>query len=239
MNIAVVDDSCEDMNTIKQSISACYESRHITADFSLFTSGEDFFKTYIPHTYDLIILDIYMNGMTGMEAAHRIRKNGDECSLIFITSSDSHAVESYDVNASYYLLKPFDPDRLTRILEKIQLKNAQKSRFIELISDRAPVRIPVKNILYADTYRNAVSVHTDAGIIRSYLTFQKFEEQIAGIRCFLSCYRGCIVNMDRIQEATEDGFLMDNQELVSIRKRGSNIIKKAYLEYLFSSDSDF
>ena len=89
-----------------------------------------------------------------------------------------------------------------------------------------------------DTYRNAIQVHTDAGIIRSYITFQKFEELLEGMKCFLSCYRGCIVNMDHIAESTDEGFLMDNQELVTIRKRGSNAIKKAYLEYLFSSDSE-
>ena len=76
------------------------------------------------------------------------------------------------------------------------------------------------------------------GVIRSYITFQKFEELLAGMKCFLSCYRGCIVNMDHIEQSTDEGFIMDNQELVTIRKRGSNAIKKAYLEYLFSSDSE-
>ena len=78
-----------------------------------------------------------------------------------------------------------------------------------------------------DTYRNAVQVHTtDAGIIRSYITFQKFEELLEGMKCFLSCYRGCIVNMDHIEKSTDEGFVMDNQELVTVRKRGSNAIKK-------------
>ena len=70
------------------------------------------------------------------------------------------------------------------------------------------------------------------------MTFQKFEKILDGMKCFLSCYRGCIVNMDHIEEVTEEGFLMDSRELVTVRKRGSNAIKKAYLEYLFSSDSD-
>ena len=148
-------------------------------------------------------------------------------------------MESYDVQASYYLMNPFDPEKLCRILSTIQLRQSQNSRYIELISDRTPVKIPVRSILYVDTYRNAIQVHTtDAGIIRSYMTFQKFEEILDGMKCFLSCYRGCIVNMDHIEEITGEGFLMDSKELVTVRKRGSNAIKKAYLEYLFSSDSD-
>ena len=59
-------------------------------------------------------------------------------------------------------------------------------------------------------YKRQVQVHTtDAGIIRSYITFQKFEELLEGMKCFLSCYRGCIVNMDHIEKSTDEGFVMD------------------------------
>ena len=228
MNIAILDDSKEDLRQIKSVVSSYYESRNTSADICLYSSAESFFAKYSPGFYDLIIMDIYMGTMTGMDAARKLRE-----------ARDTTAVESYDVQASYYLLKPFDPEKLCRILSTIQLRQSQNSRYIELISDRTPVKIPVRSILYVDTYRNAIQVHTtDAGIIRSYMTFQKFEEILDGMKCFLSCYRGCIVNMDHIEEVTEEGFLMDSRELVTVRKRGSNAIKKAYLEYLFSSDSD-
>ena len=178
MNIAILDDSKEDLRQVKSVISSYYESQNTSADIHLYYSAEAFFTKYIPGFYD-------------------------------------------------------------RILSTIQFRQSQNSRYIELISDRTPVKIPVRSILYVDTYRNAVQVHTtDAGIIRSYITFQKFEELLEGMKCFLSCYRGCIVNMDHIEKSTDEGFVMDNQELVTVRKRGSNAIKKAYLEYLFSSDSD-
>jgi DNA-binding LytR/AlgR family response regulator len=232
LKIAILDDSKEDLRQIKSVISSYYESLNTSADIRLYSSAESFFAKYSPGFYDLIIMDIYMGTMTGMDAK-------DTAALIFITSSDAYAVESYDVQASYYLMKPFDPEKLCRILSTIQLRQSQNSRYIELISDRTPVKIPVRSILYVDTYRNAIQVHTtDAGIIRSYMTFQKFEEILDGMKCFLSCYRGCIVNMDHIEEITGEGFLMDSKELVTVRKRGSNAIKKAYLEYLFSSDSD-
>ena len=239
MNIAILDDSKEDLRQVKSVISSYYESQNTSADIHLYSSAEAFFTKYIPGFYDLIIMDIYMGSMTGMDAARKLREARDTAALIFISSSDSFAVESYDVQASYYLLKPFDPEKLCRILSTIQFRQSQNSRYIELISDRTPVKIPIRSILYVDTYRNAVQVHTtDAGIIRSYITFQKFEELLEGMKCFLSCYRGCIVNMDHIEKSTDEGFVMDNQELVTVRKRGSNAIKKAYLEYLFYSDSD-
>ena len=238
MNIAILDDSKEDLRQVKSVISSYYESQNTSADIHLYSSAEAFFTKYIPGFYDLIIMDIYMGSMTGMDAARKLREARDTAALIFISSSDSFAVESYDVGASYYLLKPFQPEKLCSILDSFQSRHLLASRYIEVVSDRVPIRVPLRNILYADTFRNAVCLHTDAGPVRSYLTFHKFEEQIRDCPNFLSCYRGCVVNMDRIQEASEEGFLLDNGEVVQIRKRGSSAIRKAYLQYLFASDEE-
>ena len=147
MNIAILDDSKEDLRQVKSVISSYYESQNTSADIHLYSSAEAFFTKYIPGFYDLIIMDIYMGSMTGMDAARKLREARDTAALIFISSSDSFAVESYDVQASYYLLKPFDPEKLCRILSTIQFRQSQNSRYIELISDRTPVKIPVRSIL--------------------------------------------------------------------------------------------
>lgn len=235
MNIAIIDDISADADILRSIVTLYFKEKQIETEIRYFSSGEEFFDHYLPGKFQLVFLDIYMDGMTGMDAAHRIRNAADDCVLVFVTTSSDFAVESYDVKASYYLLKPFEPEKLCTILDTIQMKNAQDTRYIEVVSDRVPVRVPLHSILYADTFRNAVCLHTDAGVIRSYLTFQKFEELISDCSCFLSCYRGCMVNMNRIQEATDDGFLLDNGETVQIRKRGAAAIRKAYLQYLFSS----
>lgn len=235
MNIAIIDDIASDAEQLKRIITSYFENRQIPTEIRYFSSAEAFFDDYRPGNFQILFLDIYMDGITGMEAARRIRNQSDDCILVFVTTSSEFAVESYDVNAAYYLLKPFQPEKLCQILDSFRLKEALHARYIEIISDRVPVRVPLHNILYADTFRNAVCLHTDAGPLRSYLTFHKFEEQIRDCHNFLSCYRGCMVNMDRIQEATDDGFLLDNGETVQIRKRGSAAIRKAYLQYLFSS----
>ena len=235
MNIAIIDDIASDAEQLKRIITSYFENRQIPTEIRYFSSAEAFFDDYRPGNFQILFLDIYMDGITGMEAARRIRNQSDDCILVFVTTSSEFAVESYDVNAAYYLLKPFQPEKLCQILDSFRLKEALHARYIEIISDRVPVRVPLHSILYVDTFRNAVCLHTDAGPLRSYLTFHKFEEQIRDCHNFLSCYRGCMVNMDRIQEATDDGFLLDNGETVQIRKRGSAAIRKAYLQYLFSS----
>lgn len=234
MNIAIVDDVQTDLDVLFLAVQTYYQNRQIMVQIHSFASPAAFKKAYTPGKYDLIFLDIYMDQTNGMDIATHIREANDSCALIFVTSSDAFAVASYDVQAAYYLLKPLDTAKLMKVLDTIQIKSAQDMRYIEVICDRTPVRVPIKTILYADTFHNAIQLHTDAGVLRTYLTFQKFEELIQDLPCFLSCYRGCLVNMDRIYKTLEDSFLLDNQEVVQIRKRGANAIKKEYLNYLFS-----
>lgn len=236
MNIAIIDDIQEDCRILYDTVSSFYKTKDYPFNIDLFSNGESFIKKHHPGTFDLIFLDIYMNGMDGIETARKIRETDDSCSLIFVTCSDSFASSSYDVHAAYYLLKPLDQSKLHQVLDRISPVSSKKPAVLEVISGRTPVEIPVRNILYADTYRNALQIHTDAGTIRTYITVQKFEDLVSEYKSFLFCYRGCIVNMDRISRALEDGFLMDNGETVHIRKRGSSSIKKAYLQYLFSSE---
>ena len=73
MNIAILDDSKEDLRQVKSVISSYYESQNTSADIHLYYSAEAFFTKYIPGFYDLIIMDIYMGSMTGMDAARKLR----------------------------------------------------------------------------------------------------------------------------------------------------------------------
>ena len=113
-----------------------------------------------------------------MDLAAQLREKGDSCALIFVTSSDAFAVASYDVQAAYYLLKPLDTNKLTKVLDSIQIKRIQDTRYIRGDLRPYPCACSCKNHLYADTFHNAVQLHTDAGVLRTYLTFQKFEELI-------------------------------------------------------------
>ena len=174
----MIDDVKQDLDTLAATVSDYYARRQLTVQLHTFSSPAVFWEDYTPDKYDLVFLDIYMEQSNGMNVALNLRQKGDSCALIFVTSSDAFAVASYDVQATYYLLKPLDPVKLANVLDSIQIKSAQDARYIEVICDRTLVRVPVKTILYADTFHNAVQLHTDAGVLRTYLTFQKFEELI-------------------------------------------------------------
>ena len=77
---------------------------------SAFPSGEAFLASYRPGLFDLIILDIFMKEITGMDTARKIRESDQTVRIVFSTSSNDFASESYEVNACYYLKKPYGTD---------------------------------------------------------------------------------------------------------------------------------
>ena len=107
-----------------------------------------------------------------------------------------------------------------------------EAQYIEVLSNRMRVRIPVESILYVNTSQNASLVHMDGGVIKTYMTFTQMKallEQSAS--CFLTCYKGCIVNMNHISGIVGIDFVMDNGERVQVRKRDGKRIRQSYVTY--------
>lgn len=119
MNIAIIDDVQQDLDALAEAAREHYDQKQISIQLHTFSSPEDFWNSYSPGSYDLIFLDIYIKQANGMDLAAQLREKGDSCALIFVTSSDAFAVASYDVQAAYYLLKPLDTNKLTKVLDSI------------------------------------------------------------------------------------------------------------------------
>ena len=233
MNIAIIDDYEDDRLKLETMVLdyCAQNNRQVRIDF--YENSERFLRTYKKGFYDIIFLDIYMSGITGMETAQKLRMQNEDCHLIFVTSSLEHAVDSYDVQATYYLTKPVTEHKFKDVMD-ICCRQIDDGKYIEVLANRLPTRIPIKHILYAETYQNAITLHTNVAVIKTYMTFQSFLELLEEDSRFLCCYKGCAVNMDHISGLAEDCFIMDNEDRVPIRKRELNAIKNKYTNYLLN-----
>ena len=112
---------------------------------------------------------------------------------------------------------------------------------VEVLSNRLRVRIPVQSILYVDISQSASLLHTDNGVVKTYMTFTNMRALLErSANCFLTCYKGRLVNMNRIAGVVETAagaggvwidFVMDNGERVQVRKRDGKKIRQAYVLY--------
>lgn len=232
MNIAIVDDLEQDRARIEELLLQYLDDSHIQAEVSSFGSGEEFLAAHEPGRFELLLLDLYMGGMSGMDVARKVRELGDRCQLVFVTTSSDCAVSSYEVEAGGYLLKPVDAPSLERTLSRCLKRMDNAPKYIEVTANRIPTRVFLNTILWVDTYQNAIFFHTDNGVLKTYMTFGQISRMLEGEKRFLPCYKGCLVNMDRVAAIEGDDFRMESGDLVQIRKRGSNQVKQAYVQYM-------
>ena len=197
------------------------------------TLAEKLLENWPSKSYDLVFLDILMEGISGIEVARKIRETDSECLLIFISSSKEYALQGFEVRAFDYLLKPLSEERFQKTMDLCQNELAKHIRYIEVKESRTLVKIPLNEIIYSDYYNHYIQIHTAARLIRSYQQFDVFSPLLLCYPQFLCCYRNCIVNMDHVDSVDKHDFVMENGERVPITRGNRNSIYQQYADYQF------
>lgn len=167
------------------------------------------------NSVDLVFLDIEMPGLSGMELARRLP---ERCQVVFTTAYSDYACESYDVDATDYLMKPIDPDRFNRAVDKAltfagMMAAAEapeppaasaSDEVLTVKSDRRYVRLRVDEITFVEGLKDYLIIHTGERRIVTRMTVKSLEEALPPQ--FLRVGKSYIVNRDKI-----DSF--DNNDL--------------------------
>ena len=233
MNIAIIEDSGQELSLLERCLQSYLSSRQVYRVIDTYTSGEAFLENWPSKSYDVVFLDILMEGISGIEVARKIRETDSECLLIFISSSKEYALQGFEVRAFDYLLKPLSEERFQKTMDLCQNELAKHIRYIEVKESRTLVKIPLNEIIYTDYYNHYIQIHTAARLIRSYQQFDVFSPLLLCYPQFLCCYRNCIVNMDHVDSVDKHDFVMENGERVPITRGNRNSIYQQYADYQF------
>lgn len=237
MNIAIVDDLLEERLDIKKHIDM-YFMQHATQyqikpEFEEFESGEVFLSCFQPNRYDLIILDIYMDDLDGIETAKKLIIWDKHCKLVFFTSSTDHLLEGYGVHALGYILKPLSLHQksLYKLLDYIVdlLELDQKGVLIR--SSAGEQYVPFKTIVYLESSVRNLYVHMPGESIRIQGTYAEYVPLLLQDERFLETYRNLTVNMDFIERPDEKDFLLKTGEKVPISRRKKTEVLERYTQY--------
>ncbi len=195
-----------------------------------YDNGEDLVEHYKPG-YDLLLLDIEMPFINGMEAAGHIRKIDPEVVIIFVTNLAQYAIQGYAVNALDYVLKPLNyfsfSQRLTRALRYVRKR---ENHYITVTVKGGPLKLEISSIYYIERQGNYLTVHTRDGIYTVLTTIQQMENTLQD-KGFLRCNRGYLVNLAYVT-GLQDGCAVVHGEKLLISRGRKAVFLKALADYV-------
>ncbi len=232
MKIALVDDEQLQLDILKHTLTGALAELGLDAEsIECFTSGDIFLGSLEANKYDIIILDIYMDNLNGVDVARKIREIDEDVALAFCTSSNEYASQSYEVDARYYLQKPISKEKVAAMLKRFNLSKIERNRSIRLPDGS---RVPLRHILYTEYVEHSVMFHLKGQQPHTVRTSQgEIETLLLSHKGFCVINKGCIVNFEQVQAIESNTFLMSNGKMVSIARRRFKEIEAAYKQFLF------
>ena len=233
MRIAIVDDLAAERALLKDRLEQQLHRRNVQADILEYESGETFLEAARKAPFTAAFLDIYMDGMTGMEAAKKLRKTNTDCLLVFTTTSTDHALEGFQVRALHYLVKPFSENELSGLLDEMLKRLPQQEKFLDIKVSGSDIRLCCSDIVYAEHFAHIINIHTVAGkTLATRQSFKVFTESLKEDPRFFICGRGVIVNLEQAEDFEADAFCMRDGSRVYVCQNLLKSARQVFMEFL-------
>lgn len=234
MRIAVCDDDGPEISRIRKLIAEYQMSRKESIDCHYYTNSIDFLSELKGGEYDIVLLNVRMPAIGGMQAAQELRELDKNVRLVFVSASAEYAVESYSVGAYYYLLKPIEEGPFFSLLDKIrgELSTQIEQGFI-LKSREEVVWIAFARLAYVEVIDKTLYFHLSEGTVREVnAALVDFERKLLSRPEFLKTHRSYLVNLSYIQAAENDCVVMKNGYRVPVSRRRRGQVQDVYMRFL-------
>ena len=226
MHIAIVEDDPVVQEQLRQYMDRYFEGRKDRNIISVFSDGDEILEDYRAD-YDLILLDIQMKRLDGLETARRLRKMDENVYLIFVTNLANYAIKGYAVNALDFVLKPVNYLMLSAILQRVEkLLAAKEKAFFALPTENGMIRMDVKEIYFVETQKHMSTVHTSKGNYQLRESMKNMEDMLKDYH-FFRCNNCYLVNLACVEQVNRNEAMVAGETLVVSRPR-----YKAFMEAL-------
>ena len=233
MRIAIVDDLDAERAQLKERLVRQLRARGTEAELLEFDSGEAFLAAENEQRFSAAFLDIYMEGLSGMEAAKELRKTDADCRLVFTTTSTDHALEGFQVRALHYLVKPFSEAELSALLDEMLSKLPRPEPILTVKVDGSDIRLCYRDIVSAEHFAHMISIRTTAGkTLATRQSFKAFTEPLKKDPRFFVCGRGAIVNMENAADFQDAAFCMTDGSRIYVSQELLKAARQAFMEFL-------
>lgn len=226
MRIAVCDNDKFERGLLCSEIRKIWEDAAITE----YDNGMELYRQIQKGAYfDLVFLDILMDGENGIETGKKIRRYCPAMALVFVSASREFGPEAFELNALYYLVKPCDSFQMAEVKRRYQ--RGRENKVLIHLGRNQTQEIPCSMITYIESVHNNLLIHLVTGAtVKIRGSLQGFMEEVDDR--FIRVNRGILVNMEAIEQMNTDSCQVAGMIFMLSRKeRAAN--KRRYNNWLF------
>lgn len=216
MRIAICDDEKKWLEVIKRKIVGLRYDEIMDIVIDCFTNQEDLILNSNARGYDLVYLDIEMEGKNGIEVARKLKELNDRTIIIFVTAYKGYIHDAFEVSAAQFIEKPIDDELFIRSFEKA-VNKYKRTNLIKIFKVKdGNLAINLNDIISIESYYNTVFVKTIRGTyITNYHHLCRIRKVVLE-HDFIRIQVGLIVNMHFIQNMRYREILMKNKTILPI-----------------------
>ncbi len=243
MNIAIIDDVPDEIKELTALLKQYAALNRMEIEIDRFSCAESFLKKYRPLLFTAIFMDIYMEGMTGIEAARRIRETDRSVALIFLTTSEEHRADAFHCHAYDYLTKPVQKDSLFCTMDDLlRIKTETDGQKFIFSSNRREYSLPYSEITCIRTESNGSNyleiMDTSGNTYRARMTFSSVSRQLMEDNRFILLKSYVLVNLEHIALLKENCAVLTGGEQLPFSSRKAKEIRHIWQNYMFANIRD-
>lgn len=233
LKIAICDDERNILEEQCKVIKQILDEKNINSIIEVFESPVELLECRT--IYDILILDIQMDDIDGIETAKQIKKKNEDSIIIFVTNYDAYLDDAFDVHALRFLKKPLDRYRLERGIDAALTEIEKNRRYIIATKGINKVKIMTQSIIYIYVVAKKVFVVTTKGEFAVSDSFESILSQLDKRMDFFEPHRGYCVNFEYISNYDKDKIyckFKDKSYEVYLSRRKYNSFRKNFIEWM-------
>ncbi len=233
LRIAYCDDMEQDRERIMMSLEQIENKWGEEFELSSFSSGESLCDDITNNHYDVILLDILMNGIDGIETATRIRVMGEESLIIFISSYDERIKELFDFRTIAFIDKPLETSKLEEaLLKAYSIIEKEADEFFAYNSRGTTGYIPIKDIVYFESKRNKIIIHTTKGDESYYDTLLSVWHKVQNLNGFIMPHRSFVFNLHHVSIKSDKVIIKKTGETFNIGEKYREDTRNRHMDFI-------
>ncbi len=222
---------CDDEQIVCDMVSETVSRWKPDVKVQCFSSGEALLAAY--DFFDVIFLDIDMQGINGIETGRRIRKKDHETKIIYLTSYRDYVAGAFEVHAFQYLLKPISPAQLTHLLDEIfqYVKKADRRTILDFQTNEGIVCADAAEICYFEFTDRKIRMVTFNGVYTMRGKISSIYDRTSSLG-FSMPHKSFVVNFLHVKNVRNLDIILDNGDSIPLSQKKQRAWKQELTNYL-------